>query len=118
MSHSLHKIHSCCTKWLQERRRNIKCRQVANLDENSIELDSLSYNLADALSHNFSRPDIGFSTNGGAFPITSGEEEEDDAQSSNTAGPSAVFDGPNDEAFMSRPLDIHPDMEAQTQQTS
>ncbi len=118
VSHLFYKGHLCCTKWLQERRRNLKRRQVANQDENGIELDSLSHNLADAVSHAFSRPDIGFSTNDGAFPITSGEQEEDDAQSSNTPGPSPVFDGPNNEAFMSRPLDIHPDLEAQTQPTS
>ena len=118
VSHSLRKIHLCCTNWLQERRRNLKHRQVAHQDENGIELDSLSHNLADAVSHAFSQPDIGFSTNGGAFPITSGEEEEDDTQSSNTPRPSAVFDGPNDEAFMSRPLNVHPDLEAQTQPTS
>ena len=94
---------------MQQRRRNLKRRQVANQDENGIELNSLSHDLADAISHAFSRPDIGFSTNGGAFPITSGEEEEEAARSWNTLRPS-----PNIEALMSGALDVQPDLEGQT----
>ena len=109
VSNSFRKIHFCFTDRLQQRRRNLKRRQVANQDENGIELNSLSHDLVDAISHAFSRPDIGFSTNGGAFPITSGEEEEEAARSLNTLRPS-----PNIEALMSGALDVQSDLEGQT----
>ena len=117
VSNSFYKGHLCFTNRLQERRRNLKRRQFANQDENGIELDSLSHNLADALIHAFSRPDVGFSTNGGVLSISSGEEEQDAVRSSNTPGPSPVFDRPNNQAFMSEAYDIHPNLEAQTPPT-
>ena len=109
VSNSFRKFHLRFTNRLQDRRRNLKRRQVANQDENGIELDSLSHNLRDAISHAFSRADVGFSTNGGAFPTTTGEEEEEAVQSLNTPRPS-----PNMEVFMSGALDVQPDLEAQT----
>lgn len=60
------------------------------------------------MSHAFSRPDIGFSTNGGAFPVTSGEVEEEIVRSLNTPRTS-----PNVQAFMSGALDVQADLEAQ-----
>lgn len=113
VSNSFHKIHLCFTNRVQERRRNLKRRQVANEDGIGIELDSLSHNVVDAISHAFSRPDIGFSTNGGAFPNTSGEEEEEALRCLNIPRSS-----PNIEAFMSGALDVQPDLEAQTTPTS
>ena len=112
VSHSFYKSHLCFTNQSQERKRNLKRRQVANRDEDGIELDSLSHNLTHAISHAFSRPDIGFSTNRGAFPITSGEEEDEAVRSLNTPRPS-----PNIGAFMSGALDSKPDLEAQTPPT-
>ena len=112
VSTSLREIHTCFTNRLQERRRNLKRRQVANQDEDGIELDTLSHNLRDAISHAFSQPDIGFSTNGGAFPITSNEEEEGAVRSLNTPRPST-----NTEVFMNGALDVQPDLEAQTPPT-
>ena len=103
----------CFTNRLQERRRHLKRRQLVNHDINSVELDSLSNNFTDAISHAFSRPDVGFSTNGGAFPINSGEEEEEPVQSLSTPKPSL-----NIEAFMSGALDSQPDLEARTPATS
>ena len=63
----------CFANQSQERRRNLQRRQIVNQDEDGIELHSLSHNLRDAIDHAFSQPDIGFYTNGGAFPINSGE---------------------------------------------
>ncbi len=108
VSNSFRKIHLCFTNRLRERKRNLKRRQVANQDENGMELDSQSHNAVDAISHAFSRPDIGFSTNGGAFPIDSDEEGDLGIRSLNTPRPS-----PNIEAFMSGALDVQPDLEAQ-----
>ena len=113
VSNSFRKIYSCSTNRLQERRGNLKRRQVANQDEDGIELDSLSHNLSEAISHAFSRPDIGFSTNGGAFPITPDEEDEVAVRSLNAHRPST-----NTEVFMSGALDAQPDLEAQTPTTS
>ena len=113
VSYSFRKINLSFTNRLQERRRNLKRRQVANQDENAIELDSLSYTVADAISHAFSRPDLGFLTNGGAFPITPDEEDEEIVRSLNTPRQST-----NTEVFMSGALDIHPDLEVQTPPSS
>ena len=109
VSNLFHKIHFSFTNRLQERSRNLKRRQVANQDEDDIELESLSHNLRDAISHAFSQPDIGFSTNGGAFPITPGEENEHGIRSLNNPRQS-----PNIECFMSGALDSDPDLEVQT----
>ena len=107
------KIHFCFTNQLQERRRDFKRRQVTNQEEDGIELDFISHNLRDVISHAFSRSDIGFITNSGAFPITSGEEDEAAIRSLNNPRPS-----PNIEVFMSGALDVQPDLEAQTPATS
>lgn len=101
------------TNRVQERRRNLRCRQVINQDEDDIELDSLSHTLVDAISHAFTQPDIGFLTNDGALPITSSGEEEV-ANCSDSPGPSTVFHGPYNEDFTSGALGVHPDLEAQT----
>lgn len=113
VSDSFRKIHYYFTNRLQERRRNLKHLKVTTQDEDGIELESLSHNLRDAISHAFSRPDIGFSTNGGAFPITPDEEDEDAVRSLHTPRPST-----NTDVFMSGALDSYPDLEAQILPTS
>ena len=68
VSNSFRTIYFCSTNRLQERRCKLKRRQVADQDENGIELESLLHNLGDAISQASSQPDTGFSTNGVAFP--------------------------------------------------
>lgn len=101
------------TNRVQERRRNLRRRQIINQDEDDIALDSLSHTLTDAISHAFAQPDIGFLTNGGALPITSDEEEEEVAIS-DSPGSSTGFHGPHNQYFMSGALGANPDLEAQT----
>ncbi|CAF9941050.1 MAG: hypothetical protein HETSPECPRED_002856 [Heterodermia speciosa] len=104
-------ISVCWSLMRQEskRRRDLKRRQAINQSEDGIELDTLSHTLADALSHAFAQPDIGFFTNGGALSNDSGVEEGEIAPESSDA-----FQRPHNEVLMSGALDVHPDLEAQT----
>ena len=102
------------TDRVQARRRDIIRRQcLSQEDMDGIELEPLTNNLANAISHAFTQPDEDFLTNGGVLPFATSTAPGSDVHSGSLEA-SNTLQGSDDAIVMSGALSDSPDAGTQT----